>query len=178
MPPQQIAAGSTLLFSERFSAYASSLYDLAFILNLNGAFVVNIAGTVSGDGFAITAVPTVTALWKPGRYNFVERLTKKSDAADVTDICSGRLQVTPNFAASATPTMLQNQLAALDEAILKLVSGKYSSITYGGQSRTQKDLRELFEIRNQLQAKVDAEQRELGYSDKGGQRRIVTRFTP
>jgi hypothetical protein len=174
--PPQIAAGSTLLFTERLTGYPASLYSLAFILNLDGALVANVAAGESGDDYIVTAPAATTAGWGPGRYNWSEVLTKTSDGT-VYQGPTGEVPITPNYGVSASQTATQIQLTALDAAILKVVAGTHSSVNFGGQSFTQKNITEMFNIRDRLQARVNAELRALGLSSKGGARRIVTRFT-
>jgi hypothetical protein len=176
--PKQIAAGATLLFTETINGYPATLYTLAFILNLDGALVATIAGSASGNDFIITAPATTTAAWKPGRYNFAEMLTEIADTTNVNIGCSGQLSVTPNFSVNATPTDLQNQLAAIEATISKVISSPNASVNFNGQSYSKFNLKELFDIRDRLQARVDAELRSLGLSTKGGAKRLVTQFTP
>lgn len=176
--PKSIAAGTTLLFTETLSGYPASLWTLAFILNLDGAFIANIAGTPSGNDFIVTSPIATTAAWKPGQYNFAERVTEIADATNVIQVCTGQIAVTPNFSVTATPTPSQVQLTAIEAAILILIANPNSSVNFNGQSMTQQNLKEMFDIRDRLKARVDAELNAAGLSTRGGAKRIVTRFEP
>jgi hypothetical protein len=174
--PATIASGSTLLFTESIIGYPATLYTLAFILNLNGTVIANIAGTPTGNDFIVTSPAVTTALWQPGRYNFAEIVTKTSDST-VTQICSGQLSVTPNFAATITPTAAMNALAAAEAGILALMSSTNQSVNFAGQQFTSRNLKEFFDARDRLRAQVDAELRAMGVSTRGGGKNIVTQFT-
>lgn len=174
--PKSISAGTTLLFTETLSGYPASLWTLHFILNLDGALVANILATDGVDKFVVTSSIATTATWKPGQYNFAERVTEIADATNIIQVCSGRIAVTPDFSVNATPTPARVQLAALDAAILKLISSPNAEVNLNGQSFTRHNLKDMFAIRDQLQNQVDFELRGMGLSAKGGAKRIVTRF--
>lgn len=172
--PCSIAAGSTLLFTETLIGYPATLYMLAFILNRDGVLTDNIAASASGDDFVITQTAEVTGLWYPGRYNWSEVVTKISDS-NVKQLCLGQISITPNFAATAPKSSTQLQLDAINAAILSLLSGAKAA-TFNGQSVTQRDMKEMFDARDRLQAQVDAELRAAGLSQRGGSKTIVTQF--
>lgn len=176
--PRSIAAGTTLFFTETLSGYPASLWTLAFILNLDGVFVANIAGGANGNNFIVTAPIATTAAWKPGQYNFAERVTEIAAPTNIIQVCIGQIAVTPDFSVSATPTPSQVQLTAIEAAILILVASPNSSVNFNGQSMTQQNLKEMFDIRDRLKVRVEAELLSAGLSTKGGARRIVTRFEP
>lgn len=180
--PSKITAGATLAFSETLSGYPATLFSLAFILNLNGALVANVAATPTGDegkDFAIVADPTTTKLWTPGRYNFAEIATETAGGA-VTQVCRGQLSVLPDLAANITPTATMIQLANLDAAIALVVKSQNEEVSFGGAGATQtykkRDLKDMLDARDRLQARVYDELRQMGVSTQGGAKRIVTQF--
>jgi len=63
----------------------------------------------------------------------------------------------PNTLVTETTTKLQQQLAACDEALLKLLSNPTSMVQYGGQMYQFQDVQKLFQVRDQLQARVNDE---------------------
>lgn len=174
--PATIAAGATLLFTESLSGYPASLYTLALILNRDGIVIDNIAATASGDDFIVTKSAALTGAWQPGRVNWSEVVTKISDAT-VIQLNTGQLSITPNFAASITPTAAMTQLAAAEAAILKLMTGANQSVSFNGQSFSRHNLHEFFGVRDRLRAQVDAELLAMGVSTRGGAKTLVTRFT-
>lgn len=174
--PCQIAAGATLLFTESNVGYPATLYTLAFSLNIQGSPVTGITSSANGTGYIVTAPASATGAWTPGRYFWSEVFTKTSDSS-VYQGCTGQLSVTPNYAAQSTPTAAQVQLAALDTAITSLINNPYSSTSFNGQTMTMKNLKEMFDMRDRLQARVDFELRAMGLSTRGGAQTIVTRFT-
>ena len=173
--PKQITAGATILFSESLFAYPATLYTLVYVLNLNGALVAKLAAAASGNDFLITATAETTANWTPGRYNHSAIVTCIADET-VIPVWNGQVQVLPNMGISTPQTPAQTQLASLDASITKLLAGTIKSATINGQSWTKNDLKTLFDIRDRLQTRVDAELRAIGLSRKGGSKTIVTRF--
>lgn len=173
--PKQFAAGTTLSFTEKLGGYTPSAFGLAFILNLNGVLVANIPAEPLGDDFAIVVPASTTKTWTPGQYNFAE-LATATEGGEVTQVCSGLVSITPNFTLTTPMTSAQKALALADAAIEKLLKTPNASVNFNGQTWTKRNLKDALDARDRLQARVDAELRAAGLSNRGGAKRIATQF--
>ena len=171
--PSTIAAGDTLSFSAGFSGYPATSYGLIFILSLNGAVVATLNGTPSGDDFIISATDEATASYPPGRYFYAAYVTQGGERKMAQ---RGQISVTPNFAIAEVASEAQTLLTALNANILALSSSATSSVSFNGQSYTDRDLSQLMKMRNELRAQVQAEQRAKGYDANSGYKTLRTRF--
>ena len=165
--PRSITAGNTLRLTVSNSSYPASLFTLALILSLDGTVLGNIAGTAIGNDFTIEATHRITGAWTPGRYNYVCYYTEISSGERAQGE-SGMMIVMPNFAVSQPETINQANLR-LARATYQLVleAGPDSSVQFNGQSYTRQNMLELSRLINELERKVQAEQRALGYETRG-----------
>lgn len=177
--PTTLAAGTTLLFSESYSGYLASSGSLSFALNLEGRALPVIPATADGEAFVIAAAFSVTGAWVAGRYRWAESYTRTSDSL-ATQVATGFMQVTPNLFGTRKPSIAEAQLEAIDNAILACLSNPAMpmSVSFSGQSSSFRSLGEMMDAADRLRARVNAELRAQGLSDKGGARTIVTRFVP
>lgn len=174
--PSIINAGETLTFSPDISGYPATAYSLAFILNREGTLIANIAATaVNVTDFLVTADAATTAAWTPGRCNWGLQATKTADTTK-TLVCEGMLSIMPNLGVSLTPSPSQVQLALIDASLSTLMASPETSVSFNGQSFSQRDIKQLMDIRDRLQNRVWWELRQLGLSDKGGARIMRTQF--
>lgn len=172
--PKCIAAGSTLLFTETLNGFPATAYALTFILSVNGVPLSGITAIPSGSDFVVSAPASTTSTWAPGRYIWAQRVTANSDST-ITSAGSGSLSVTPDFSQTITVPS-QAKLVAVEATILKALANPNSSVNFNSQSFTSRNLKDLFDIRDRIQAQVDAERRIAGISNDGGSKRIVTQF--
>ena len=178
---RQIAAGATLYIKKAFVSYPASLWKLNYVLNLAGKVIAQIPGPAdpnspNQNSFIVTLPAAQTAAWLPGEYNFADIVTQIAAPNAVERANYGSIIVTPNYAIDTPKTISQKQLEEIDCMISKLLGKQTRSVNFNGQQFEEKDLKQIFDIRDRIQARVDADLTRLGLSKKGNIKRFVTRF--
>jgi hypothetical protein len=173
--PQSFNAGDAATFTIFDGAYLpGDGYTSKLIFSKDGQVVLTKDGDANGTKFVFTIASADTATVVPGEYTFSFTFTKdgarSSTGADF-------VYINPNPEVSITLSPAQQQLAACEEAILALSSNGNASVSFNGQSFTKRNLVDLMDFRDRLQARVNAELRALGLSRKGGARTVATRFS-
>lgn len=106
--PAEIGAGLTFDALLTLTAYPAPGWAVS--LHLRGPAAINLTATAEGSQHRITASAATTASWQAGSYWYTLRATK---GADVVEVESGQLQITPDLASEAGPYdgRTQNQIA-------------------------------------------------------------------
>lgn len=162
--PDKTTSGEYVVWSETLADYPQGTYTVAYnfvdlATPVDGYEKFSVAGSGSGTTWTFT-MPTGGSAPKPGRYRWQQVVTRVSDSKAVT-IASGVLIIAPDFSATPTTTAAQTMLAALETAITSLSSGLNETVSFNGQSFTKKNLRQLYDMRRDLQAEILLEQRRL-----------------
>lgn len=131
--PDLIEAGTTVRFKVSNSAYPATLWTLAFILNNGLDAPLVTAGTASGTGFDVVLTAANTATLKTGAYTWAEIFTAISPTTEKGMGRVGALDVLPNLAVTATPSVAQAQVTLL-ESVIGQLSGGFTSVSFNGQS--------------------------------------------
>lgn len=96
--PDTIAAGTSFSASTTQLAFADGW---TLTLFLRGPGAQQVEATRSGATHTFAATPAATAAWEAGDYAYTIRAT---DGADVVEVESGRVRITPNLAAGNVDT--------------------------------------------------------------------------
>jgi hypothetical protein len=155
--PDSFEAGDTILFSENFGDYPAGTWTAKVYFSLNGAPPTNATATASGTGFLFTLSSIFTAALSPGGNLYAIKVTSGSEQVTVK---TGIVNILPNLTAAQTPSDAATQLAAANTALATLVASPDSSVSFNGQSYTEKNQMELFRIIQRLKAVVQAERDE------------------
>jgi hypothetical protein len=171
-----LVAGDALSFSFNLSTYPASLWSLEFALSLNGSKTLSKAGTATGDTHNVALLSADTLNLKCGKCQVWLIFTKIADTTQRFTLDAGLLSVLPNPLGILPATDNALALAAIKRTIQQVISQPESTASYNGQSYSMHNIKDLYDIRNNLQAAVDAELREIGISSKTGHKTIRTRF--
>jgi len=174
--PQSFTAGdgtTITIFDGGF--LPSDGYTAKLILSMNGKVKLSVDGSDGADNkFTFTLTSEATADLEPGEYTYTFTFLKNSVRTSLEPLI---LYVNPNPETSLSDTVHQQQLAAVEQAILKVSAGDNVSVTFNGQSYTKRNLKDLMDFRDRLQVLVNADLRRLGLSRRGGAKTIATRFS-
>lgn len=171
-----LVAGDSLVwtFSGDPDHLSSDGWTCAFDLSRNGINLLEVAATADGDNWNVGLLTTDTSDLTPGYVQAYLVFTKSEDRAT---LFAGDLTVLPDPAGSLSPTPSMAALAAVKNTITLIVSQPEVSASFNGQSYTLQNIKDLMDIRNQLQAEVNSELRALGVDLRTNFRTILTRFT-
>ncbi len=175
--PALVNAGDTIRWTRSLSDYpASAGWTIAYTL-INAAGKIEIAGSASGDDFAVTVAAATSAGWTAGTYDWREQVSK---AGEVYTTGSGRITVAPSFASNATLDSRSAARRAL-EAIEAVLEGRASSAVaeyeIAGRRLKYIPVADLLVLRDRYRAEVASEDAAAnaaaGLPDR---RRIFVRF--
>lgn len=152
--PLTIQGGDRVQFRVAPGAFSSASWTGTFYLSRNGTAVANAVATADGTGYLVTLTAAATAALTPGAYDYIFRVVATSPATDIETIEQGTLEVLPNLAATQSASTAQALLTALETAMATVVADSSASVSFNGQSFTQKDLGTLERLRTSLQAEV------------------------
>ncbi len=177
--PRQFTAGDTVIFTETFQDYPATDWTAKLWLSLIGGTPFSISASASGSDFLFNIAETTTQAIVAAQYEFSEVVTSNDNTQRRTPKV-GVVNILPNFAIAQTPSTAQAQLAAINDAITRLLaSGEYSSTNFNGQSFSYADLDKLREYKVFLEAQMVNERNVLnvarGGCDPG---RIGIQFAP
>lgn len=157
--PSSFEVDTTVRFTDSDSAYPSTEWTSAFVLNNGTDEPVSIAGTAAGSGFSYV-IPATTALI-PGVYQWAQYFTAISPTTERARGKTGSLNVLPGLANPVlTPSFAQQMVTALEAANLSGASNRRSSVSMNGQSVSWNTPGEFREQWTFWKARVIAEKRE------------------
>lgn len=173
--PSEFSAGSTVVYRRGFSEYPAGVWTLT--LYLAGASADSFVSTTDGVIFVVTLPASDTDDLLPGRYQWVERVSK---GGEVYDAAAGLVTVTMDLSAASAGSgqTSDERLLALVEAALagRIPAGmeSYQIGTGGGSVVISKIPHlELLELRRKLRQTVAMQRGTLSIG-----RPILTRFSP
>lgn len=176
--PAELQAGDVIQFDVTLNGYDSSLYDAKFMLTDFETSYAYLHNTAVGSVYSFAISSPVSAGWKPGKYQSSVALYKKSDNGRLVYYI-GTAVVRPDPAATSGlgKSKWRTVLEKCDEAILGLAGSTNASYAIEGQMWTKRNLSELMKFRNEVEAKMNAEEAAAGLSlVQGGIKKIRTRF--
>ena len=174
MPPY-LVVGDCWEFTRVIGAYANFTGSMTFVGPGSGNKVTSVATTDQGV-FEWDFPAADTAPLTPQPYLWTCQMVGSTDGCRYT-IQSGSISVVSDITAAApqqTQTMLQQQLAVLDQTLLSIYADKMSQVMYAGQSYTEHNVKDLWFIRNSLANRVADEQAVLSGNSRS--KRIIPRF--
>lgn len=156
--PRRIEAGNSVAFTETLMNYPASAWGMSFVLSMGTLAPVVTAATVQGDTFLVTLSTSATAALAAGEWEWAQYVTQTGIRLTAK---TGTIQVLPNLAVQAPPSIAQSLLTLLETTITKLAANPNQSVNFNGQSFTKRDMKSLLEQRVQLQAEVLRQQAAL-----------------
>lgn len=181
MPPT-FDAGVTVQINTSFDNYPSPTWAAVLYLSLGTGTTapVAIAGTAgSGTSFDFVISNTISAALVPGQYRWTIQVT----SAGVTEVplCNGQgvTNVTPNFAATQTPSNAQAMVTLLQTVLQLFATTDKRSVNFAGQQFERASIKEYQEQLVFWQAALLREQQAIDRS-RGGRDpgRVQIRFDP
>jgi hypothetical protein len=171
MPPY-LVVGDQWVFQRVIGEYSGYTGGMTFAA---GTDRISATATVNDEFFTWTFPSSATSGLTPQPYLWTATMTDPSGSRYT--IQSGGIQVLGDISANApctTQTMLQQQLAACDQTLLKLLSQEVQTVAFAGQTYTLHNVKDLFAIRNSLANRVAQEQAQLSGNSRSN--RILPRF--
>lgn len=158
--PDAFAAGNTVVYRKSFVDYPA-ISGWACALHLRGPSILDVNAAASGADFVFTIAASNTAALTPGRYTWVERVTK---SGEVYDVASGYAILTRNLAtavAGDTQTYEEKTLAVIEAALTGELTDNMRSYQIAGRAVYLIEPLELEKLRSRYSQLV-AQQRNPG----------------
>lgn len=153
--PVQFSAGNTVNLTLAFADFSAATWTLALVFSRVGYSPVTFAGSASGTSFTVTLTSTITAAMPAGTWNWTAYVTSGGER---TTADSGTVQILPDLSQTRTRSTSRIQLDAINAAITSIVSGKFSTVSFNGQTFTRQNLDMLMRQRTDLAADVYKEE--------------------
>lgn len=157
--PTRITQGDTPTWTETLEDYpVAAGWSLRYVLA--GPQSITVQPSQS-SGTAYTFAP-VTNTWQPGLYGW-QRKVLNTDGRKLT-LDSGQISIETNLegaaAGAVVQTKTQQELALIDEAIRRRLAGlDVEELRIGTRTYVRPALEVLYDLRNRLQARADAQAR-------------------
>jgi hypothetical protein len=182
----ELVQGDTYSIIIRVPDYPSADWDAQFALVQRGTMKADIAMTaytVGGvtDYYAAWISQTVSAGLPVGFVDnylvMTEHTPPPPPQTHRISLFIGTFRISPNPLGTYEPsTPNQQALAAVNATITLILSQPEASASFNGQSYTLHNIKDLFDIRNELQATVSSELRDSGLIIKPTTRIVQNRF--
>lgn len=174
--PAAHECGDTLSVTLSFGDYPSGSWTAVLSLNIAGTAATSVSGTTSGTGFNFIVPAATTSSMTPGTYQYSIRVTEVATSAKAR-AAGGSIVLLPNLAGTVTKTSAEQQLDAVNTALITLSSKTKDSVSFNGQSFKIQDISKLHAIKRELTAEV-AREKELiaGYMGQSQTRAIAPYF--
>lgn len=108
--PDEIEAGNSLALLLTYSDYDPDDWSLEFVISNGSDMPTRVAATTSGESFAVTLTPAMSAALLPGEYSWATYATQSGQRKTCD---SGSLYVAPNLAAPPVKSYAQTQVENL-----------------------------------------------------------------
>lgn len=176
--PTRVRAGDTVKWTRALSDYLPATWTLSYALRgLPGE--IDITASDNGDDtHLVSVVPSITAAWKPGGYNWSAKVT---DGSDVYTVDMGTIEVLEDLSAIAGShdgrTHAKKTLDALEAVIYYRASRSDLSYSIAGkslQNMSHQELRKEWEFWGQQVALEERAERIANGKGHGG--KIKLRF--
>lgn len=170
-----LTIGDTTVFTISDSNYPASAWSCKLALTKDGSNIAQFTGTPVGDSFSFSVKPVSPIAAGPAQAWLVFTNIATPTLRYSEDI--GLVTVLPDPMGTLTASELQLTITALDATIKAIVSQPEFSASFNGQTYTLHNIKDLYEIRGQLQIRLDNELRASGVTTRGSGFRIIkTRF--
>ena len=161
--PLKVTNGDSWSWTRAGGDYpANAGWTLAYYLSTPGGTVKTIPTTAQGGDYLVTLLPaaTTTALFPPGLYNWIARV---SNGTDTHVVATGRFRIAPDpSTAVATQTHAEKCLSTIEAALERVVAlGDVIEYEIDGV-KFKKNKTELLSLRNSYREEVRRERGQLG----------------
>ncbi len=153
--PCQFESGDTLIVTLPLGSYAPADWNATLYLSLNGSAQANFAATESGGNYTFTISATASAAIPPATYDYAVYVVSGSERERAM---TGQITVTPNLAASQTPSFAQSQVTLLQTVLAEFAGTTKASVSFNSQSFTRASIKQYQEQYVFWQAQVLKEQ--------------------
>lgn len=173
--PTSIRAGDTWSWTRSESAYAADTWTLTYHLR-NTKAAINITATADGLQFSVSVPASTTSAYKPGRYDWIARVT---DGTTTVTVGTGAIDVLPNLGASGAfdgRTHARRVLDAIEAVIERRATHDQMSYAIGNRSLSRMSVAELLQFRDSYKAMVAAEERAARIASGGVGGKILVRM--
>jgi hypothetical protein len=171
--PKTIVAGDTPVWTDTPSDFpATDGWSMRYVLA--GPTTLALPGTAEGGGYRFAPSAEVTAAWPAGLYSFQAKVQRSiAGSIEQRTIGEGQLEIRPSLeeatAGTEVRTRIQQEIALLDEAIRKRLAGEtVEELRIGSRTYRLPALELLYDLRNRLSARADAQARKP--------RKVLVRF--
>ncbi len=156
--PCQFESGDTLIVTMPLGSYAPATWNATLYLSFNGSAVANYAASESGDNYTFTISATASAALSPGQYDYAIYVVSGSERERAM---TGQVFVTPNLAASQTPSFAQSMVTLLQQVLAEFAATSKVSVSFNSQSFTRANIKDYTSQLVYYQAQVLREQAAL-----------------
>ena len=137
--PCSFESGNTVIFSEVFTDFPPSAWSATIYLSKNGTVAANVTAAESGETYTFTISAAVTGVLTPGTYDYAIYATETATSQRATAKV-GQILVTPNLAATQTPTHAQQMVTALETVLLTFGNSDKITVSFNGQTFTRANI--------------------------------------
>lgn len=173
--PTTIHAGDTWEWTRTEAEYPAGTWSLTYHLR-NASAAYNVTATADGTTHSVSVPAATTATYKPGRYDWIARVT---DGTDTFTVDTGSLTILPNLGATGAQDGRSYERRVLDaiEAVLEgRASHDQASYSIGNRSLSRMSIAELMTFRDKFKAAVLKQEREARLAKGLGVPRVQVRF--
>lgn len=173
--PTTIHAGDTWEWTRDESDYPAGTWTLTYYLR-NASAAYNVVATADGTTHSVSVPAATTAAYKPGRYDWIARVTAGTDSFTVG---TGSLTVLPNLGATGAQdgrTYARRVLDAIEAVLEGRASHDQASYSIGNRSLSRMSIAELMTFRDKFKAEVLKEERAARIAAGLGVGKIQVRF--
>lgn len=155
--PDKIGAGLTFDRLVTLTAYPAADWSLA--VSLRGVASIDLTGAAEGTQHRLHATAAETGAWAPGSYWYTARVTR---GAEVVEVESGKLEVTPDLASAADgfdgQSHAEKTLAAIEAVIERRASLDQERYRINNRELYRTPIADLLKLRSLYRAEVRQEQ--------------------
>jgi hypothetical protein len=185
--PVQLRAGDTWEWTRSLDEYSAAewtlKYHLRAVTTLSGTVTLDIvtaADTDSPTDYRATVAPATTSPLAAGEWNWIARVTNKTDATKVFTVDQGKLQVDPNLEAATGAYDDRSHNQKMYDAIVAVLEKRATkgeeSYQIGGRMMKHLSPAELEEWKGIYAARVRKEQVKNG--QRPARNQVQVRFGP
>ena len=173
--PTSLYAGDTWTWTRDGGAYPADTYTLTYYLR-NAKSKIDVNAIADGTMFSVSIPASTTATYRPGRYEWIARV---SGPAGSFTVGSGSMEVLPNLGLGVLQdgrSHARKVLDAIEAVIENRATLDQSSYSIGGRSLSRMAVSELISFRDRYKAMVIAEERAARIQSGGVGGKVQVRF--
>lgn len=173
--PTQIYAGDTWSWTRTESEYPAGTWTMRYHLR-NPTSAIDITAGADGETHSVSVAAATTAVYQPGRYDWVARV---SDGTSVHTVGTGSIEILPDFAASGAQdnrSIARIVLDMIDAYLADPTNLAASSYSLGGRSLSRWSRTDLLVEREKWKAEAVRQDRAARIAAGLGVGKIQVRF--